>query len=478
MDSLLLGWFIVENVLIPQGFVKWCGLSFFVHPLLLVICQIFLWVKWLGTWITILALLPFRNVWHSILWVFGFVRSRSVDYEVQQECGRCKVVEIRDTVLYDCDRNLRIEYVSKRSDERGFEEEENNKKQSDVYVNGDLDMDESSSLLYSSESPVIERGVENEREDEIDEFYMKYTERMRWFDLLNYERTCGISSILNKQLRSSSLLENIEPMSVPVSHITWSEVDKRKLIRSLQSDFEMVYVGQSCLCWEALYHQYRKVEGLACSNSTRGAFYNNVCGKFQQFQVLLERFMENERFEGKRYWNYVHGRFSHKNLLQVPEVSGYVEEEKEGMKSQATFSKEVLKVIEKSIRTFWVFLKTDSKKSSWKFKELLWAYPKVEDPKDLQLLADLKKALQKKELRLKDLQRRKRCLLKRPNPHEEYHRREILFSMIDLKLVARVLRMSVISTLQLKWCREKLSDIEIVEGKVERACNSCLFPPS
>lgn len=97
---------------------------------------------------------------------------------------------------------------------------------------------------------------------------------------------------------------------------------KRKLLRSLEGDFEMVYVGQSCLCWEALHHQYRKVGALASSASLGGDFYDNVAGKFKKFRVLLERFLENERTDQKRFWNYVQGRFSMKNLLQVPEISG------------------------------------------------------------------------------------------------------------------------------------------------------------
>lgn len=111
-------------------------------------------------------------------------------------------------------------------------------------------------------------------------------------------------------------------MSFSFPYISWSKMTKRKLIGSLESDFEMVYVAQSCLCWEALQHQYRKVEALASSASLGGAFYDNVGGKLQQFQVLLERFLENERADQKRFWNYVRGRFSMKNLLQVPEITG------------------------------------------------------------------------------------------------------------------------------------------------------------
>lgn len=126
--------------------------------------------------------------------------------------------------------------------------------------------------------------------------------------------------MLNKQLGAPNSFESIEPVDFSIPFMSWSKMSRRKLLRSLESDFEMVYVAQSCLSWEAIHHQYRRVEALACSQT--GFFYNNVAGKFQKFQVLLERFMEDERCEGKRFTNYARGRFSLKSLLQVPEVSG------------------------------------------------------------------------------------------------------------------------------------------------------------
>lgn len=75
--------------------------------------------------------------------------------------------------------------------------------------------------------------------------------------------------------------------------------------------------------------------------------------------------------------------------------TGYVEQEKDGMKPDPVFAREVMKAIEKSIKTFWVFLKTENRRHSWKFKGLLLAHSQVEDPMDLARLADLTKALQK-----------------------------------------------------------------------------------
>lgn len=133
-----------------------------------------------------------------------------------------------------------------------------------------------------------------------------------------------VGAILNKQLGGPSLMENSEPPNSAVPYISWSKKDKSRLLRSLESDFEMVYVAQSCLSWEALHHQYRKAKALECSSSQTNIFDKNGATEFQKFQVLLERFMEDEQSEGKRVWNYVRRRFSLKSLLQVPDISGKI----------------------------------------------------------------------------------------------------------------------------------------------------------
>lgn len=121
-----------------------------------------------------------------------------------------------------------------------------------------------------------------------------------------------------------SWFESSEPQNSVVPYISWSKNDRRKLLRSLDSDFEMVYVAQSCLSWEALHHQYTKAKALESSASQSNKFDKNVAAEFQKFQVLLERFMEDEKPEDKRVWNYVQRRFSFRGLLQVPEVSGTI----------------------------------------------------------------------------------------------------------------------------------------------------------
>ncbi|KAJ6369954.1 hypothetical protein OIU76_028254 [Salix suchowensis] len=207
--------------------------------------------------------------------------------------------------------------------------------------------------------------------------------------------------ILNRQAGNipGSIFES---MKLPAD--MWVPKMERRLWKSLESDFELVYVAQSCLSWEALHHQYRKVEALASSSSQNGVFYDDVAGEFQKFQVLLERFMEDEMCEsGKRNWNYVRARFSLRSLLQVPVISGFHEQENEEIKREAIHVKEVMEAIERSILAYWEFIKTDGRKT-WRksiMRSSLWTWPTVENPRDLWLQADLTRKLQRKELWLK-----------------------------------------------------------------------------
>lgn len=129
--------------------------------------------------------------------------------------------------------------------------------------------------------------------------------------------------ILSDEPKTLSSLESMKVKDFSVPFISWSRVTKKRLLRSIESDFELVYVAQSCLSWEALYDQYRKVKSLASSGSRNAAFQGDVAQEFQKFHVLLGRFVEDERTtEGKRVWNYARARSALKSLLQVPEASG------------------------------------------------------------------------------------------------------------------------------------------------------------
>ncbi|KAF7129717.1 hypothetical protein RHSIM_Rhsim10G0032700 [Rhododendron simsii] len=512
-------WFILESILFPDGFLKKFYLGFYIHPLLLFLCQIFLWIKLLQRWLPLLVSLAIRIAWFvaseicrvfpSILCAFAFIRitneefaneveeheipSATIQNQMVDSYSSCYAVSIKNEVKVeeveadiDCsDSSLLVESIIREPhvliDEDRSLEVCMPSESSSISPPQDDEINATLPSLCSSNAPTVEGELINQSmEADVDSIYEKYTERMRWFDLLNHDRTCGISAILNKQLASLSSFEDIKPVEFSIPKISWSKMARRRLIRSLESDFELVYVAHSCLSWEVLHYQYRKVEALLCSNFQNGTFYENVVGGFQKFQILLERFMEDERCEGERYWNYAQRRLTFRSLLQVPQVSGYTEErEDDETKGEAMRATEVLQGIEKCIKAFWIYVKTDQKKPRWKMSNLMWTYPPVEDPRDLELLANLTKALRKKELWLKDLQGKRRCWLKRGvNPLEASLEKEILFTMIEMKLVSRVLKMSIISTSQLKWCQEKLNDVKFEAGKVTRANTVSLFPSS
>lgn len=81
-----------------------------------------------------------------------------------------------------------------------------------------------------------------------------------------------------------------------------------------------------------------------------------------------------------------------------------------------------------------------------------------------------------KEMRVKELFKRKKGWKGKtwPGSPEEV---ELVFALIDIKVVARVLRMAQLSKEQLLWCEEKMSKIDLSsEGKLRRDVSPILFP--
>lgn len=96
-------------------------------------------------------------------------------------------------------------------------------------------------------------------------------------------------------------------------------------MESFYADLETVCVGHVCLSWEILQWQYGKTRDLLEFDSSNYRQYNQVANELQLFQVLLQRFVENEPFQsGPRIENYVKNRCVLLSLLQVPAVRGSV----------------------------------------------------------------------------------------------------------------------------------------------------------
>ncbi|CAL1357752.1 unnamed protein product [Linum trigynum] len=557
MAILAVCWLIVESRVIPDGFLKWFFLSFYIHPVFLVFCQIFLWLKLLLKCLTSLLSYPLNIISQATRFLHNLVITIVSNTESEQVgssssssstpvgvvnnsycyCTEKSVSEVVSTDSCNLKQldfwvqplllNQPIRAGSEEDVESGSDEDHvgggggfiDSSAASSMVVGGFIDSPsqaedddddgdlvegrQSTDCIYSSTllAGELNRQQEEEEEQEVSvdaAFYQMYLERMRWFDVLNQDRTSGVSAVLNQQVElcNKSPFEKLQlPEDFPsspfnfVSPLALSKLEKKRLMQSMENDFELVYVAQSCLSWEALHHQYKKLEALASQENTSSSSTSVLCDghnigqQFQNFEVLLERFMEDERCHGKRVWNYVRARFSLDSLLQVPHLSVTVDREGRG---EGTLQvKDAFNILEKCINTFWAFITTDTikKKPWWKPMSSLISTSCLEDLRDITLLYDLTRQFRKKEMWLRDLQGKRRCWLRKMESHveEESERKEILFTLIDMKLISRVLRLSVITTCQLKWCQEKLDRIECRDGKIVRHCPRddalLLFPP-
>lgn len=88
-------------------------------------------------------------------------------------------------------------------------------------------------------------------------------------------------------------------------------------------ELEAAYVAHVCLSWEALHSQYMQLCQIIASDPDDITCYGYAAQQFQQFQVLLQRFIENEPFEqGNRVEIYARTRKSMPKLLHVPYFRG------------------------------------------------------------------------------------------------------------------------------------------------------------
>ncbi|KAK6133667.1 hypothetical protein DH2020_032577 [Rehmannia glutinosa] len=147
--------------------------------------------------------------------------------------------------------------------------------------------------------------------EEIHKFYKSYIEKMRKLDILNYQTLHAISFL---QLKDSEVFTAGKKMTDSVTFLLpkfWPRKVQRiyadpihKSIVEMHRDLELVYVGQLCLSWEILSWLYVKARELLEYDSQGNRSYNRAAEEFQQFQVLMQRFMEDELFQGQRNQNY------------------------------------------------------------------------------------------------------------------------------------------------------------------------------
>ncbi|XP_068638949.1 uncharacterized protein [Aristolochia californica] len=309
-------------------------------------------------------------------------------------------------------------------------------------------------------------------------FYDKFSERMLFFDKMIAQKFQeAVSQVpLNPSPRSASkkLASTLRNLSFKRREELQDDGEQLQQPQELQDDpyqdLEIAYVAQVCLAWEALQCQYLHLSHIISSQPENSACYGHAAQQFQQFQVLLQRFIENEPFEqGNRVENYAKTKTLLPKLLQVPSFQGlHLEDNKEEDPDLLVPAGEFYRIIESAILTFRIFLKMDKKKQS----NVLHLFGTSPVASPLQLIQS---SLDKKEVKLKDMRRKKKGWKKKSwpaNPGEV----ELLFGLIDIKIVSRVLRMVKISKEQLLWCEEKMSKISLVESKLHRDGSPILFP--
>lgn len=316
-----------------------------------------------------------------------------------------------------------------------------------------------------------------------DTLYEKYKERMHHFDILNYQQMHAVGFPQPQQLtksRSQRMVSSLRQLSSRRRELGDDEIE----LQHQKDELETIYVSQTCLTWETLHWQYKKIQQLAASNSEPSPCYDSSAEQFQYFQVLLQRFIENEPYDqGLRSQVYARCRYQLPKLLQVPavkEAASVGKEEDQIPAEQTTLvtASQLVGIVEGAIMTFWAFLKADKEKISKKLN-MLWRQPKQMDSTDLALLKAIKSCLNKKEARLQELKRRRKCVRQKLRPDLSLSKEEateILLGFIDIKIISRVLKMSRITKDHLRWCEEKLDKLVVSQGKLHRDYSPVFFP--
>ncbi|KAG9155544.1 hypothetical protein Leryth_009955 [Lithospermum erythrorhizon] len=321
---------------------------------------------------------------------------------------------------------------------------------------------------------------------EIQKFYKSYAEKMRKLDVLNYQKLHAISFLQLKDSEvfmaehksSNSLIPKIWPCKMQRIYAD----STHKLLGETYQDLELVYIGQVCHTWEILNWQYAKAKELLEHDSQGYRSYNKVATEFQQFQVLMERFVEDEPFQGNggRIQHYVKNRCVLRSLLHVPMIKDDSLQDRKaiGGEEQNIISvTELAKIIKQSMEVFWEFLSCEKGEPKMIQKAAQVSEVDIHDPEAAKHLMDTKLALQQKERKLKDILRSTNGIVKKFQKCKKGGQNHALFtSQVELKLVSRVLSLSRLTTDQSMWCQRKLDNISFLGRKVHVEPSFWLFP--
>ncbi|MCD7462606.1 hypothetical protein HAX54_048893 [Datura stramonium] len=309
--------------------------------------------------------------------------------------------------------------------------------------------------------------------------FQKYDEEMLFFDRITAQKLHETESLRSIQACPRSISDRIV-------HKLATSKNKKSSQHNPYHELEAAYVAQVCLAWEALSWNYKYFQRLRASRKNNSNNNNNdeskdpgcpayVAQHFQQFQVLLQRYVENEPYEnGRRPEIYVRMRCLAPKLLQVPEYRDWEEDKGQEDYCSRISSDSFHQIMKEAIRTFMNFLKTD-KENRYHILMAAFFKRKKRGSADATLLLLLKKVNKKIKSKVKDLRRSGKCLRNTRRLREE-EEMEILMSLVDLKLVSRVLRMTQLNDEQLHWCEDKMSKVKVSGGKLQRDSSPLFFP--
>lgn len=196
-----------------------------------------------------------------------------------------------------------------------------------------------------------------------------------------------------------------------------------------------------------------------------------------------------------------------KPLVSVAEDSKKDKKARMKMKDEYAITSDMLvEIMEESIRIFWRFVRVDKDVNIMIQKSRKGTQIDPQDALDLGLLAEVRTSLQKvhnfsfkritklymmshysliyhfylelqKEKKLKEILRSGNCILRKFQKQQENSDQVLyFFSQVDMKLVARVLNMTKLTTDQLLWCRNKLDKINFISRRIHVEPAFLLFP--
>ncbi|KZV16021.1 hypothetical protein F511_14387 [Dorcoceras hygrometricum] len=326
--------------------------------------------------------------------------------------------------------------------------------------------------------------------------FQKYDEEMLFLDRISAQKLQETESLRSIQACPRSISERI------VHKLGTRNKKSSRYRHNPYQELEAAYVAQICLTWEALNWNYKYFQRLRPSLREHDlGCPAYIAQQFQQFQVMLQRYVENEPYEhGRRPEIYARIRSLAPKLLQVPEYRGRIlclsneqatiyvnlllthlvvcidsdqDDRREAESNGSRIpSDSFLNIMKESVRTFMSFMKQDRRSHCEILAEFFSR--KRSGSADATLLHLLKRVNKKKKAKLNNLRRPGKCFRKRRLREDE--ELEILMALIDLKVVSRVLRMADLSGEQLNWCENKMSKVRVSDRKLQRDSSPLFFP--